>query len=289
MGLGPEPITAASSGPSGASGRLPDVRPADLRWYERLNVLNLSLVIFILLAIVSAPVLKGSGRDIAVFERIADLFKRMYPPDYSVTGEALWALLDTGRIAVWATLLALIVSFPLAMSASSNISPRWLVAITRLFMCVLRTVPNIIWALLGVAIVGPNALAGVIGLTLYSIGYLVKFFSDAFESMDNKIADGLKAMGASSFQAFIHGTLPHARPLIWSSTLFMLEYNLRSGTIVGFVGAGGIGVLLHSYWEYMQLDRFATVLLVLLVPVVLLDFLGNWARAKITRRVAAKT
>ncbi|HYF52447.1 MAG TPA: phosphate/phosphonate ABC transporter permease [Planctomycetota bacterium] len=282
----PEP---SSPLPSNVSGRLPDVAPAELRWYERLNTLNVTLAIFVLLAILSAGVLKGSGRDVAVMDRISSLLDAMYPPDLSVWKDASGALAETARIAVWATLFGFAISFPLAMAASSNVSPRWLVFVTRLAMCSLRTIPSIIWAMVGVAIVGPNALAGVIGLTMYSVGYLVKFFSDAFESMDDKIADGLKGMGASSFQAFMHGTLPHAKPLIWSSTLFMLEYNLRSGTIIGFVGAGGIGVLLHSYWEYGQLDRFATVMLVLLAPVVTLDLLGNWARGRITRRVAVKS
>jgi phosphonate transport system permease protein len=148
----------------------------------------------------------------------------------------------------------------------------------------IRTTPSVVWAMFGVALVGPNALAGVIGLTFYSVGYLVKFFSDAFESVDMKIADGLKTMGANPIQAFQYGAWPHAKPLIWSSILFMFEYNIRNSTIVGLVGAGGIGLLLHSYWEYGQLDRVCMVLLMVLLPVSILDLLGNWARKRITRR-----
>lgn len=255
-----------------------------LKWYERLNVLSLTMAIFLILAVVSAPVLRGSGRDVAVLERVSDLADRMFPPDTSVTRDAFTALLETGRIAVWATLFAVLLALPLGIAASSNISPRWLVVCVRMLMNWIRTVPSIVWAMFGVAVVGPNSLAGVIGLTFYSLGYLVKFFSDAIESVDMKIADGLRLMGANSIQAFQHGVWPHARPLLWSSALFMFEYNIRSSAIIGLVGAGGIGVLIHSYWEYGQLDKFCMVLVMLLVPVSVLDLLGNWARQRMTRR-----
>ena len=145
--------------------------------------------------------------------------------------------------------------------------------------------PSLIWALIGVAIVGANPLAGVIGLTFYSVGYLGKFFSDAFESVDLEVARGLRAIGASRLQAFQHGVWPHAKPLVWSYVLWMIEYNLRSAAIIGYVGAGGLGVQLAGYQEYYQWEKFATVLLFILLLVTTLDVLGEWIRSRITRKL----
>jgi phosphonate transport system permease protein len=258
--------------------------PPDLKWYQRLNLLNFTLILFILGAIASSGVLKGSGRDIDELGRTADLARRMFPPDFSVWPAAMQGLLETVQIAIWATLIATLAAIPLALATSSTISSAWIGLPVRLFMNMIRTIPNIIWALIAVNIVGPNPLAGVIGLTFYSMGYMVKFFSDAVESADMKVFKSLRAAGASGIQAFQHGLWPQIKPQWWSSVLFMFEYNIRSGSIIGFVGAGGIGVVFHSRSEFGWWDQFMAVVLILLVPVTLLDLLGTWTRNKLTRR-----
>jgi phosphonate transport system permease protein len=156
-----------------------------------------------------------------------------------------------------------VLSIPLAAAGSRSIAPMWVVRPVRFLMNGIRTVPSLIYALLAVAFVGANSLAGVLALTAYSMGYLGKFFSDAFESVDGDVARGLKAIGASPLQAFQHGLWPHARPLILSHVLWMLEYNLRSAAIIGYVGAGGVGV-------------------------VLLDALGEWVRGRVSRRLGGR-
>jgi phosphonate transport system permease protein len=153
--------------------------------------------------------------------------------------------------------------------------------IVRMILNIIRTLPSLIWALIAVAVVGPNPLAGVIGLTFYSIGYLGKFFSDAFESIDSEVPDGLRMSGANSVQAFQYGLLPQVKPLVASHVLWMLEYNIRSAAIIGYVGAGGIGLLLHTYQEFGQWDKFSAVLLFILALVTTLDFFGEWLRRRI--------
>jgi phosphonate transport system permease protein len=201
-----------------------------------------------------------------------------------VLGATLEGLVETFQIAVIATLFAAALSLPLALAGARTIAPRPLVWLSRASMNAVRTLPSLVWALLAVAVVGANPLAGVAALTFYSIGYLGKFFSDAFESADVKVAAGLRALGAHRIQAFQYGLWPQTRPLLWSQVLWMLEYNIRSAAIVGYVGAGGIGVQLHAYQEYYQWDRFATVLLCILAVVTLLDLLGERLRAAITGR-----
>jgi phosphonate transport system permease protein len=269
-----------------ARGRIP-VPPVDLKWHERLNVLNVSLLLFLIAVLFSAGVLRGSGRDLNYAANILRFLANFFPPDFSVTGQTLVGLWETFQIAVMATAFAIVISIPIAMAGAQTLSPRWLVFISRLIMNGIRTIPSLIWALLAVAIVGANPLAGVIGLTLYSVGYLGKFFSDAFESVDIEVARALRALGARTMQAFQYGLWPHAKPLVWSYSLWMLEYNIRAASIVGIVGAGGVGLQLHTYQEYYQWDRFATVLFFMFLLVSALDLLGERVRNQIVRKVVA--
>ena len=264
-----------------------DVPPVELKWHEHLGVLNISLLLFVVAVLSSAGVLRGSGRDLNYLANIRGFLGTFFPPDFSVTGQTLIGLWETVQIAVMATAFAIVLSIPIAMAGAQTLSPRWLVFITRLVMNGIRTVPSLIWALLAVAIVGPNPLAGVIGLTFYSVGYLGKFFSDAFESVDLDVARALRALGARTIQAFQYGLWPHAKPLVWSYSLWMLEYNIRSASIIGIVGAGGVGLQLHTYQEYYQWDKFATVLLFMFLLVSALDLLGERVRKQIVRKAVS--
>jgi phosphonate transport system permease protein len=135
--------------------------------------------------------------------------------------------------------------------------------------------------LLAVAVLGPNSRAGVVGLAFYSLGYLGKFFSDALEAADMGCADGLRLLGAGRIQAFQYGLWPQVKPLLLSHALWMLEYNIRSAAIIGYVGAGGIGLLLHIFQEFGQWRKFAAALVFILALVTALDFAGRWLRAKL--------
>lgn len=258
-----------------------------LPFYERLNAGSVVLVVLILAALYSAPVLEGSGRPLDYFGNLTRFLGRFLPPDLSVLPRTLEGLAETFQIAFLATGFAVVISLPLAVAGARTVAPWPLVALVRLVMNAIRTLPSLVWALLAVAVVGANPLAGVVALTFYSVGYLGKFFADGFESVDLKVAAGLRALGAHPVQAFQFGLWPQARPLVLSQSLWMLEYNLRSAAIVGYVGAGGLGVQLHEYQEYYQWDRFATVLLCVLVLVTVLDFAGDRLRARLTRRTAA--
>jgi phosphonate transport system permease protein len=272
--------------PDGKSraGAKPESLPR-LCWHQRLNVTTVSLFVFLIAIVASLPAMRGSGRELDHAANLIRFLKRFFPPDFSVAGQILGALTETVQIAVMATFFSVVLAFPLAAAGAQTLSPRWLVGIARMVMNCIRTIPSLIWALIAVAVVGPHPLAGVVGLTFYSLGYLGKFFSDAFESVDLEVARGLRAIGAGRIQAFQHGLWPNARPLVWSYSLWMLEYNIRSASIVGYVGAGGVGVLLHIYQEYYQWDRFAAVLIFILVLVTLLDLAGEWVRRQVAPRI----
>lgn len=253
-------------------------------WYQRLNLLNTTLLIFLMGVIFSSSQIEGNERELDVWQNLGRFLADFFPPDLSILGQTGAALMETVEIAILATFFAILLSLVIGLGAAQTIAPRWLVVSMRMLLNVIRTIPSLIWAVIAVAAMGANALAGVAALTLYSTGYLGKFFSEAFESVDIKVARSLRGIGADSLQAFQYGIWPHAKPLIWSHCIWMLEYNIRSASIIGYVGAGGLGLQLHAFQEFHQWDRFATVLICILCVVTLLDFLSERVRRRITRR-----
>jgi phosphonate transport system permease protein len=234
--------------------------------------------IFLLAVIFSLPALRGSGRSTNYLAGFWDFLTRFFPPDFSeahLLGLALW---QTGQIAVLATLFAIVLSLPISLAAAQNLAPRPIVAMARAVLSLIRSIPSLVWAVVAVAVVGANSLAGVVALTFYSIGYLGKFFSDAIESVDREAAAALRAHGASAIQVWQYAVWPQTKPFFFSHSLWMLEYNLRSAAIIGYVGAGGIGVYLHTYQEFGQWQKFCAVLCGILALVLVLDWVGQRLR-----------
>jgi phosphonate transport system permease protein len=257
----------------------------ELPWHQRLDFAGITFLLLIAGAVVSAGTLRGPGRDIDYVANLRRFLGRLFPPDFSVWREVLAALGETVQIALVATALAIVAALPVAVAAARNLSPRPVVILIRMVLNAVRTIPSLVWAVLAVVIAGPSAVAGVIALAFYSLGYLGKFLSEAFESADIEAARALRATGASRAQAFQYGLWPSVKPLAWSYSLWMLEYNIRSAVIIGYVGAGGIGMKLHAFQEFGQWEKFSTVLLVLLVIVTALDLLGESIRRRMTKKL----
>ena len=221
------------------------------KWYERLNFLNILIIIFLFLTLYSGQNLIQENRSADVIAGIDYFIKKFFPPDFSNFHLILESLGETFQMAVVSTFIAAILSLIISLAASRNISPVWLVQTTRMFLNITRTLPSLIWAFVFVIFFGPTPIAGVLALTFYSLGYLGKFFSESFESMDIKVARGLKLIGAGPVQAFLYGLWPNVKAQVWSQSLWMLEYNIRSASIIGLVGAGGIGMELNKAMEML--------------------------------------
>ncbi len=262
-------------------------RPVPLppdRWTHRLDLQSCATILFLIFVVTALPLLRGSGRSLDTWGNLVRFVSGFIPPDLSIWQTTLAALWETVQMAALATFFGVILSFLLSIAAARTLSPQWVVTPVRMLMNGIRTIPSLIWALIAVAVVGANPLAGVVGLTFYSIGYLGKFFSEAFEAVDLEAARGLRAIGAGRLQTFQYGLWPSARPIVWSYSLWMFEYNIRSASIVGYVGAGGLGLHLLRYQEFGQWDRFATVLLCIFAVVTSLDFLSSRLRGKMVSR-----
>jgi phosphonate transport system permease protein len=148
---------------------------------------------------------------------------------------------------------------------------------------IVRTIPSLVWALIFVITVGLGPFSGVLALTFYTVGYLGKFYYEAIESIDMDTVEGVVSVGASRIQIFTHAVLPQVLPHIVNNFFFMLEYNIRHASILGFVGAGGLGFYLFLYLQSFEFDKVAMALLVLLGLVIAFDRLSLEVRRKIVQ------
>ena len=212
-----------------------------------------------------------------------DFISQMYPPDVSVAPTLLESAVETIQMVLVGTLLGTILALPISAMASSNIAPRPLVAVTRTYLMVVRTIPSLVWALIFVIVVGLGPLAGVFALTFYTLGYLGKLYYEAIESIDMDSVEGVVAVGANSTQMFSHGVLPQILPHIVNNFFFMIEYNIRHAAILGFVGAGGIGFYIFLYLQSFSFDKVAMALLVLLGLVIGFDRLSLEVRKRLVQ------
>lgn len=225
-----------------------------------------------------------AGTDNAVAEALRFLARLVPTP--AQWAEIPWpdlgrSLLDTLRMAVLGTVFATLVALPLAALAARNITPALLGWPIRAVLNLWRSIPSIVWALLFVAAVGLGAMAGVLALTAYSVGYLSKFFYENLEGAETSAAGALAELGASGAQRFVHAVWPVALPALAGSTLFMLEYNVRAASVLGLVGAGGIGHDLKLAVDWSNWHTTGAILLLLAVAVIAVDTFSAFARRAI--------
>jgi phosphonate transport system permease protein len=188
------------------------------------------------------------------------------------------AMVETVQIAIWGTALAVVFGAPFAILASSNVCPVWVVQPVRRLMDASRAINEIVFALVFVVAVGLGPLAGVLALAVHNIGIIAKLFSEAVEATDPRPVEGIRATGATRLQEVIHGILPQVMPLWSSFTLYRFETNVRSATVLGIVGAGGIGQPLYENIRSFQYSETAAIVIIVVVTVSLIDLLSSRIR-----------
>jgi len=214
---------------------------------------------------------------------IAQLVSEMVPPDFSRAPSWGRPLLDTVAMSVAGTALAVVLSLPLAFLGARNTAPsRWAYHVARAAMNALRAVPELIMGIVLVAAVGFGALPGVLALGLHSVGMVAKFFAEAIEHVDPRPVEAARAAGASAFQVNWHAVLPQVFPQLADIAVYRWEFNFRASTVMGMVGAGGIGFELVGALRVMRYTEVSALLLFILVMVALVDHLGAALRRRLT-------
>lgn len=234
-------------------------------------------------------VLAGSwqGADMRPLDLLRDSFNMaqylsgFLPPDFSQWRYYLQELVVTLQIAVWGTALAIVCSVPLALLAAGNLTPWWVHQPVRRVLDAFRSINEMVFALLFVVAVGLGPFAGVLALWVHTTGTLAKLFSEAVEAIDPQPVEGIRATGAHALEEIAYGVLPQVLPLWISFTLYRFEANVRSASVVGMVGAGGIGMVLWEVIRGFEYAQTAAVLLMLVVAVSLIDLLSAQLRRRL--------
>lgn len=199
-------------------------------------------------------------------------------PDFTEWKLYLSQMLITVQIAVWGTALAVVAAIPFGILSSENIAPWWIYQPIRRVMDAARAINEMVFAMLFVVAVGLGPFAGVMALFVHTTGILAKLFSEAVEAIDQRPVEGIRATGANRIQEVLFGVIPQVLPLWISYTLYRFESNVRSGTVLGIVGAGGIGQILYEYIRGFYYSETAAVMIVIIVSVSLLDIFSQRVR-----------
>jgi phosphonate transport system permease protein len=215
-------------------------------------------------------------------QQMGDLFSRMVPPDTANLGAILRVLVETVNIATIATGAGVLLSLPIAYIAAQNTTPnRATLWLGRVILVTSRSVNTIIWALLFVAIFGPGALAGILAITFRSLGFLGKLMGEAIEEIDRRPVEALEATGASRGKVILYAVIPQVMPAFWAVSILRWDINIRESTVLGLVGAGGIGLVLQGAIDTFNWQEAATILLAILVLVIIGEVLSAWLRKQI--------
>jgi len=210
-----------------------------------------------------------------------DFLRRMLPPDLSVLGQALTGAGQTLQIALVGTGVSALLALPVGFAAARNVAPPWLFYAARSILNVFRAIDTLVYALFFVAAVGLGPFPGVLAVVAYTATVLAKLYSEAIEAIDPGPVEAVAASGASRLQVLRWGVLPQIVPLFLSFTLYRFETNIRAATILGFVGAGGIGFYIQTYLRTLNYPAASAVLLVLIAMVMLVDFASSRIRARL--------
>jgi phosphonate transport system permease protein len=212
-----------------------------------------------------------------------DLAARMWPPDLQFLGVLAAPLLETVHIATLGTAATVVVAFPVAFLAARNTSPNdltWLFG--RFILVTSRSVNTVVWGLLFVAIFGPGPMAGIWAITFRSIGFMGKLVAEAIEEIDHGVVEAIESTGASRLQVLWYGILPQVLPIIYGTTVYRWDINIRESTVLGFVGAGGIGILLYSSINQFQWREVSLMLIAVFGVVLISELISATVRQRIT-------
>ena len=244
--------------------------------------------------------LENSLDNLSVF-----FYESLWPPNWKVTEaqsyptcERSWDFLcspayigitETLKIAFVSTGFGFVISLPLATLASRNLYRDSIAIPFRFLLAAMRTLPSIIWAIFFVILVGLGPVSGVLAMTFYTIGYLGKLQYETIEGLSNDPLDAAKAMGLNNSEIIQRVVIPETANNLISQLFFMFEYNVRHGSVIGIVGAGGIGYYISTYLKFLQYDKVIALLLILFVVVVFIDLISIKARSYFVDDATFKT
>jgi phosphonate transport system permease protein len=202
---------------------------------------------------------------------ITTLAADFFPPDFADWRIYAREMVLTVQIALWGTCLAIVCAVPFGLMCAGNIAPWWLAQPTRRLMDMCRSINELVFAMLFVVAVGLGPFAGVLALWVHTTGILAKLFAEAVEAIDPQPVEGVRATGARGIEEIVYGVIPQVLPLWVSFSFYRFESNVRSASVIGLVGAGGIGQLLWEIIRAFQFQQTCAVMLIIVGAVIVID------------------
>lgn len=244
------------------------------------------MTLFLWAAVIATLAWSWQGAEIAPLKiytdagNMVELGSDFFPPDFDELNYYLEEMLITLHIALWGTLFSIVLSVPFGLLCAENMVPAWVYQPMRRLMDASRAINEMVFAMLFVVTVGLGPFAGVMALFIHTTGVLAKLFSEAVEAIDPGQVEGVRATGANKLEEIVYGVIPQVLPLWISFSLYRFESNVRSATVVGMVGAGGIGVILWESIRGFQFQQTCAVMAIIVVTISLLDFVSQRVRKR---------
>lgn len=253
-------------------------------WGQKYHVKTVSVTVVIIgLVLLSAKV---AGVDVAMFftnlDQFTDLLVRMSHPDWSYIAIIWQPILETIQMAVMGTTIGTLFAIPFSFLAASNIVKNsWAHGLIRFFLDLVRTLPDLLLAAIFVAIFGIGSTAGVVTLAIFSFGMVSKLFYEVIETIDEGPIEALESVGARKLQIIHFAVVPQVMNQFISYFLYTLEINVRASTVLGYLGAGGIGVYLQRSLNEFNYSQTAVIILMTLVVVIVINGISNYLRERL--------
>ena len=212
---------------------------------------------------------------------MADFIADFLNPNFEDLSQIILKMIETIQIALWGTALSILFGIPAALLCSNNIAPVWVVQPMRRLMDAARAINELVFAILFVAAVGLGPFAGVMALFIHNLGIIAKLFSEAVEAIDQRPVEGLASTGASRLQQIVFGVIPQVLPLWSSFSLYRFETLVRSATVLGIVGAGGIGFIFYESFRSFEYDKASAIIIVVVISVTIIDIISSQLRKQL--------
>ena len=252
-----------------------------MRRRSRMPLILLLLLVAIYLS------LKMTGFDMKLiitrFDKLLDLFVKLFHPKWEFFNKVVGPLVDTIKMSILGTVIGCLLALPIAVLASTNIckSPA-IVSVLRFILALIRTLPTLVIALVCALVFGLGTFAGTLAISIFTFGIVAKMLYESIETIDMGPFEAMEALGANKFQAFWSACVPQILPVYLSHSLYCFEMNVRASAILGYVGAGGLGITINERIGWRDYNGLGMVLLSLFVVVVAIEFFSEYLRKKLS-------
>ena len=243
------------------------------------------IIALVLLAIVLSLRMTGFDLSIVVkkFDKLLDLMVKLFHPKWSFFGKVVRPLIDTIKMSILGTVIGCLLALPVSVLASTNIDKnRVIVSVLRFILALIRTLPTLVIALVCALIFGLGTFAGTLAIAIFTFGIVSKMLYESIETIDMGPFEAMEAMGANKFQAFWSACVPQILPVYLSHSLYCFEMNVRASAILGYVGAGGLGITINERIGWRDYEGLGMVLLTLFVVVVIIEFTSEYLRGRLS-------